>query len=347
MKSLFNFLTLLIFLLFILSITISCDSKTDFATIEQTAIFPEKLLKEYIKSINFVHGPIPEYEKRASIIIVPRDHYIFRFELPNGTRDSCDVTDTASDIKKILPAGGSDISSITHWPQDMFKVIINKGTLEFILSSQTPWHLSLTEEDILEYINYFFDGHRITKAPFYFDGGDILFDRFNGKSYVFTDSTHKEHDVKGTFRADKSINLPFEDDCIHLDEILLFVGHGRVCVASIIGYNLTKEEEKRFSHLSGMLSKSRDILSSLGYSIVNIPVDYSDIRNETTHLNCIQFKDHSNLSNIIVPLFENTNQELFKQVISLYRQEVVNVHLARDVIAPFGGSLHCITHIIF
>ncbi len=228
-KNRFNFLTLSIFLLFILAITVSCDTNPDYSTKEQTAIFPYERLREYIRLFGFSQGPIPEYEKRASIIIVPRDHYIFRFELPNGTRDSCDVTDTAADIKKVLPAGGSDISSITHWPQDMFKVIINKGTLEFILSSQTPWHLNLTEEDILEYINYFFDGHRITKAPFYFDGGDILFDRFNGKSYVFTDSTHKEHDVKGTFKADIAINLPFEDDFIHLDEILLFVGHGRVC----------------------------------------------------------------------------------------------------------------------
>jgi hypothetical protein len=330
-----------------LAITLSCVPKTDPAIEEHTGFFSDADLRECIKLFGFVQGPIPEYEKRALIVIIPCDHYIFRFDLPNGTRDSCDVTDTAADIKKVLPPGGIDISSITHWPQDIFKVIINKGTLEFILSSQTPWHLDLTEDNIREYINYFFNGHTITKAPFSFDGGDILFDRFNGKIYVFTDSTHKEHDVKGIFKADKSINLPFEDDSIHLDEILLFFGHGRVVVASIRGYNLTKEEEKRFSHLAVMLSKSRDILSSLGYSIVNIPVDYSDIRNGTTHLNCIQFKDRSNLSNIIVPQFENTNQELFNQVISLYKQEVVSVHIARDVIAPFDGSLHCITHIIF
>ena len=327
-------------------ISVSCDIKTDIGINKETVIFPEALLKRYIKFFGFVQGPIPEYEKRASIVIIPCEDYEFRIQLHNGTITRVDVTDTVADIKKVLPAGGADISSITYWPQDMFKIIINKGTLEFVLPSQIPWHLNLTEEDVLKYINYFFNGHRVTKAPFYFDGGDIIFDRMNGRSYVFTDSTYKEQDVKAVFKADIEINLPFEDSFLHLDEILLFSGHSRVCVASIEGNNLTGKEEKHFSDLKAMLSKSRETLTALGYSIVDIPVDYSDVRNGTTYLNCIQFKDHSNLSNIIVPQFENTNQELFRQAIDIYKQEFVKVHLARDVIAPFNGSLHCITHII-
>ncbi len=174
-----------------------------------------------------------------------------------------------------------------------------------------------------------------------------MFDRLNGKTYVFTNSAYKEYDVKKTFKTDKQINLPFGDAHLHLDEILLFLGSGRVCVADIKENNLTGEEENRFFNLNGMLSKTRETLSALCYFIIDIPVDYSDVRNGTTHLNCIQFKDHFHLSNIIVPHFDNTNEELFKQVINIYRQEIDKVHIVKDITAPYDGSLHCITNVLF
>ncbi|MFC1563032.1 hypothetical protein ACFL4Z_03175 [candidate division KSB1 bacterium] len=314
---------------------------------KETGIVPESSLREYIKFFDFANGPIPEYEKRASLIIMPIEGDFIRIR-SNGILNKIDATATAAYIKKVLPQYFAVIPPIRPWPQDMFKTIINKGTLEFVLSSQPATYLDLTEKDIREYINHFFNGHRITKAPFYFEGGNIMFDRLNGRSYVFTDSTYKKHSVKKIFKADKEINLPFSDVHIHLDEMLLFLGNGRVCVAYLVENNLTKQKElKHFSDLEFMLSKSRETLTALGYSIVDIPVDYSDVRNGTTLLNCIQFKDHSKLSNIIVPQFDDTNEELFRQAVDIYRQEVYKVHIIRDVTAPFDGSLHCITNVIF
>ncbi|MFC1563031.1 hypothetical protein ACFL4Z_03170 [candidate division KSB1 bacterium] len=320
--------------------------KTDAGKKKEPGIVPESSLREYIKFFDFANGPIPEYEKRAAIVIMPGEGDKIRIG-HNGIINEIDATATAAYIRKVLPEGSFTISPISPWAQDMFKTTINKGTLEFVLSSKPPSFLVSTEEEIREFINCIFNGHRIIKAPFSFEGGGIMFDRLNGKIYVFTDSTHKEHDVKAIFKADKEINLPFADIRIHLDEILIFLGYRKVCIAYIVGNNLTEKEAKHFSNLNRMLSKSRKVLTSLGYSIVDIPVDYSDVRNGTTHLNCIQFKDRSNLSNIIVPHFENTNEELFKQVIDIYRREVDRVHPIRDITAPFDGSLHCITNVIF
>ena len=335
---------ILIFSLFYISSF--SDTNTNHSFKEETSLFSAIDLSSFIKFYGFPHGPIPEYEKRASIIIIPLSKYTFTFKSPNGKFYDCDFTDTIADIKKLLPPGSIFIPPITTWSQDLFKVIVNKGTLEFILSSKIPSYLDSTEDKIRKYINRAFYGHKITKAPFYFEGGDILFDRINGKSYVFTDSTYKNYDVKDTFKADIEINLPFNDYSIHLDEILLFLGSGRVCVADIKENNLTYEEENRFLNLNSMLSKTRETLSALGYSIVNIPVDYSDIRNGTTHLNCIQFKDYHNRSNIIVPRFYNSYHKHFQQVIDIYKREVFYVHPVIDVLAPFNGSLHCITLLI-
>ncbi len=88
---------------------LSCDNKTDYGIKEETGLFPEARLKKSIKFYGYARGPIPEYEKRASIVIMPNKGDSIPVIL-NGKPLIIDATALSADIINVLPRDCGTIS---------------------------------------------------------------------------------------------------------------------------------------------------------------------------------------------------------------------------------------------
>lgn len=311
----------------------------------------EEALQALVERTGVVDGPIPEYRKRASLVVMPRvSASVHAF---SGRSEIIDNSATIEDIVVALPDDAWLLPPYCLWNQDPFTIVIHNGRLRCVLPSSPPHYSPAVNFDSLSgYLRFLLGDVEILRAPFPFEGGNLRFDEVDGLRFAFGDfSDVDEESVCRVFRVDRAIHLASDvalrGAALHLDEFLIFLGNHTAGIVSLSPHDGVTHDEP-FRRLEQDLERARAILGDrLGYTIVDLQTSRADFAASCAFTNCLQFCERDGRHHIMAPDFGNLYEpQTLTRALDVYRNAGAVVHRVRIVTAAYSGGLHCLTNVL-
>jgi hypothetical protein len=311
----------------------------------------EHELRALVERSGVSDGPIPEYRKRASLVVLPRE--TATVNVAGGRSVHVDNSAGLDDLTALLPAKAWLLPALCLWNQDPFTAVVRDGGLRCVLPNVTPRYSPNADfETVSSYLRFFLGDIEITRAPFAFEGGNLRFDVAASERLAFGDFEGVDQaTVCRIFRVDRAVDLgcriSLRGTGLHLDEFVIFLGDHRAGVVQLTAPD-DGTESAALQALEAHLERVRGVLGDvLGYAIVDLPCARADFVASRTYANCLQYTDCGGHRHILVPDYGPLqNQQALARTLDAYRTSGAIVDQVRIATAAFSGGLHCLTNMI-
>lgn len=270
------------------------------------------------------------------------------------------------------------------WAQDLFEVIHSpKGKPIILVSEIHKYYFSPKGKYDSQvnrdnsYISILSSvGMDVQTIPLAFMGGNILVDNFQGKRIIFCGSDilkktravwkavydrnisdlQMKKLIKRVFNADSVVILGSESVqprlMFHLDQAMLFLPDGNVCVVRIVKSNInnkTSIEEVRDVEL--FLATVRGRLKKLGYRIIDIEMSEQNLVRFQHYINAIPYTDaDTGNKKILMPVFPANQSDLDRNLIDKNKKvfETMGYQVIQvpTQVNEVNGGIHCMMNVL-
>lgn len=269
------------------------------------------------------------------------------------------------------------------WAQDLFESAMDKNGKPLLLIPEVyKWFFcaDASEPYKVKSDNLFLEslaskGFNLQKVPLTFRGGNVLVDRFQGRSVAFCggdmvrltqtvwratrDRVPAAVEVKDMLKQALGV-----DDCVivgdksvqpehlfHLDQAMVFLGNGLAAVTRIVEEQNPSPSNGGISEVRSFLIELRNILLEKGYQIVDLETPARDILKRRYPANGIPYTDPETRERIfLMPVYSyprssssmkyvNKNRSALEE--NGYRVVLVSTTADRNY-----GGIHCLAHVI-
>ncbi len=272
----------------------------------------------------------------------------------------------------------------TLWAQDLFEVGTTPDNRTILLTAcahkcfQSESHRrdSRVISDNAYLARLDVDDTEVHRLPLAFKGGNVLVDELDGKRIVFCgyDSVRSSRTawrafqgddisdgkvaemLKDAFNADKVVIIggprPQPEVMYHLDQAMLPLANGTIAVARVVGEHPRLEPDaSRIKLAEAFLTKSRLILTDLGYKVVDIDVTAENVLNYQHYVNAIPYIDKvSGQRRVLMPVFAETagkrDQQIVNKNIRALESLGYSVVCVPTQACELTGGIHCLVNVL-
>lgn len=273
----------------------------------------------------------------------------------------------------------------TIWAQDLFEVAVNSKNQNQILISEIYKMLYSTESksndqevnvnpDNLYLDNLLPKEIKTKRTPLAFMGGNLLVDKFNGKTIAFIgwdvfkdskilwqayfekdlDYTNFKKMLKKFLNVDELYMIgskkPQPSYMFHLDQTMIFLGDGVVGVTNLVG-DAPAEYKKEVEYTHAFLLETRTLLRQLGYRIISIDTSIQNLLKYRFPTNSIPYIDKiSGEKKLLIPIQMGkipTDEKVIIEKNSIaFNKAGYEVIQVPTEASNFNGGIHCLINVI-
>ncbi len=275
----------------------------------------------------------------------------------------------------------SQLGSI--WTQDLFEVIQSPTGNPIILvsdvhkyyySSKGKYTQTYRDNSYISSLSSV--GIDVQLVPLAFMGGNILVDEFEGEKVIFCggdvfkktrtvwkafyDSNISDSQIKKLIKKIFNANsvVVFSSDSIqprlmfHLDQAMLFLPDGNVCIARIVKSNIkNKSDMDEIRDVEIFLTKVREKLQKIGYQILDIEMSEQNLLHFQHYINAIPYTDAvTGNKKILMPVFLSNQPDLDRKLIddNINTLEAAGYQVIQvpTEVNEINGGIHCMVNVL-
>lgn len=219
-------------------------------------------------------------------------------------------------------------------------------------------------------------GFEVIKTPLSFKGGNLLMDRFSGRTIAFVGGDiisdtmailqatagYKQYStsdvykiIKDYFNVDEVVVIGEDgrqpNQLYHLDQAMIFLAEGVVGVTRILYKDYGLRNKQEIINVERFLSETRRKLVELGYRIVNIHTTAEDVMNFRYYANGLVYTNtRTGKREFLMPDYPHARGPFIENII---RRNTVALEAEGYKVTPVytnvnrhEGGLHCMVNII-